>query len=286
MIEFSLVIPAFIAGILTFLAPCTLPLVPGYLGFISGVSAQDLRDPGKAKSARRMIFLNGIFFIFGFSVVFIILGTAAGFFGHAVFQYRIWLSRIGGVFVILFGLFMLHPYTNPLVGVILDSAFFPVKNLLQKIRTLFGVGVNVLKIPFLSREIQLKTPAFFQRGKAVNSFLLGTAFGFGWTPCVGPILGSILALAAASATAAQGAFLLGVFSLGLAVPFLAIAAGFGSAAAYIARIGSYLRAVSIFGGSMLIILGVLLVTNNLGAWIAFFYRWLDVINYGALLDYL
>lgn len=111
--EFSLIIPAFIAGILTFLAPCTLPLVPAYLGFISGVSAQDLQDPLKAKSAKRKIFLNGLLFILGFSAVFIILGTVAGLFGQIFFGYRVWLSRIGGIFVILFGLFMLNVLKIP-----------------------------------------------------------------------------------------------------------------------------------------------------------------------------
>lgn len=250
--EFSLIIPAFIAGILTFLAPCTLPLVPAYLGFISGVSAQDLQDPLKARSARIKIFLNGLLFILGFSAVFVILGTTAGFFGQTVFRQRIWLSRVGGIFVILFGLFML----------------------------------NILKIPFLSKEIQFKTPTLFQRGKAANSFILGTAFGFGWTPCVGPILGSILTLAAASATAEQGAFLLSVFSLGLAVPFLIIATGIGFASEHIAKLSKYLNMVSIIGGVFLIFLGSLLLTNSLGVWIAYFYQWFDFINYDRLLDYL
>lgn len=250
--EFSLVIPAFIAGILTFLAPCTLPLVPAYLGFISGVSIEDLRNPGTAKQAKRKIFLNGLFFIIGFSAIFIILGSIVGFLGQLLLGYRIWLSRIGGIFVILFGLFML----------------------------------NILKIPILSKEVQIKTPALFQKGKATNSFILGATFGLGWTPCVGPILGSILTLAAASATALQGAFLLAVFSLGLAVPFLVIAAGFGSASAHIAKLGKFLNIVSIIGGLFLIFLGVLLFTNKLGVWIADFYQWFNFISYDRLLDYL
>lgn len=250
--DFTLVIPAFIAGILTFLAPCTLPLVPAYLGFISGVSAKDLQDPLAAKQAKRKIFLNGLFFILGFSAVFIILGSIAGFFGQLLFGYRIWLSRIGGIFVILFGLFML----------------------------------NVVKIPFLSKEMQIKTPTLFQKGRATNSFVLGATFGLGWTPCVGPILGSILTLAAASTTAFQGAFLLAVFSLGLAVPFLVIAAGFSSASMHIAKLGKYLNIISIIGGLFLIFLGILLLTNKLGIWIAYFYQWFNFINYDRLLDYL
>lgn len=248
----SLLIPAFIAGILTFLAPCTLPLVPGYLGFISGVSLEDLNDPTKTKRIRRKIFLNGLFFILGFSAVFIVLGTLAGLAGQALFPYRVWLGRIGGIFVILFGLFML----------------------------------NVLKIPFLSKEVQIKAPAFFKRGNALNSLVLGSAFGLGWTPCVGPILGSILTLAAASTTVSQGAILLSVFSLGLSVPFLVITLTIGSASAYLKRISKYLNVVSAIGGLFLIFLGILLLTNKLGVWIGYFYGIFDFINYDRLLDYL
>jgi len=114
--DFSLVIPTFFAGILTFLAPCTLPLVPGYLGFISDVSRDDLSDPVKAKQAKRKVFLNGVFFVLGFSVIFILFGVLAGLLGGAVSAYRVWLTRVGGVFVILFGLFMLGLLRIPILN--------------------------------------------------------------------------------------------------------------------------------------------------------------------------
>lgn len=251
--DFSLTIPAFIAGMLTFLAPCTLPLVPGYLGFISGASLDDLKDPEKANRARWKIFFNGFFFMLGFSAVFIILGTLVGFIGATLLvPYRLWLGRIGGIFVIVFGLFML----------------------------------NVLKIPFLAREKQWKAPALFERGKPINSFILGSAFAFGWTPCVGPILGSILLLASTSTSALQGALMLTIFSAGLAVPFLLIAIGIGSASRNIQNISKYLKVVSIIGGVFLIFLGVLLVSGNIGLLISYGYRLLQFINYDRLLDYL
>ncbi|MBI2023902.1 sulfite exporter TauE/SafE family protein [Candidatus Giovannonibacteria bacterium] len=250
--EFSLIIPAFIAGILTFLAPCTLPLVPGYLGFISGVSANDLQDPNKAKIVRGKIFFNGVFYVIGFSLVFIILGSLFGLGGAALFKYRIWLSRIGGIFVIFFGLFM----------------------------------TGILKLPFLNFEKHLGGIKALKPGNPTSSLIFGATFAFGWTPCVGPILGSILTLAAASATVGQGAFLLSVFSLGLAVPFLIIAAGIGSASSYISKLNKYLNVVSIIGGLFLIFLGILLFTNKLGVWIAYFYQWFDFTNYERLLDYL
>lgn len=250
--ELSFIIPAFIAGVLTFLAPCTLPLVPGYLGFISGVSTNDLHDPSKLKTARKKIFLNGILYVIGFSIVFIILGSLFGLGGAALIKYRLWLSRIGGVFVILFGLFM----------------------------------IGILKLPFLNIEKHVGSIKALKPGNPVSSLIFGAAFAFGWTPCVGPILGSILTLAASSATIGQGAFLLAVFSLGLAVPFLIIAASIGSASAYLAKMSKYLNVISVIGGVFLVFLGILLLTNNLGAWISYFYQIFDFINYESLLDYL
>ena len=250
--DYSLVIPAFIAGLLTFLAPCTLPLVPAYLGFISGVSLADLKNPAAVGTARRKIFLNGLAFVVGWSAVFILFGTLFGIVGSALVPYRLWLMRIGGAFVILFGLFML----------------------------------NVLKIPFLVRESRLHAPMLFERGRPVNSLILGSAFGIGWTPCVGPILGTILLLASTTATAGQGAFLLSIFSLGLALPFHAIAAGIGSASRQIERFSPYLNAVSVIGGLFLIGLGILLITGNFSLLISYGYRWLRFIEYERLLDYL
>ena len=251
--EFSLITPALIAGIFTFLAPCTFPLVPAYLGFISGVSAEDLKDPTRVKQARRKIFLNGLLFIIGFSAVFILMGTLIGFVGaQFLAPYRFWLGRIGGVFVIIFGLFML----------------------------------NVLKIPFLAREAKFGVPTIFERGKPVNSLILGSAFAFGWTPCVGPILGSVLLLASTSATALQGGLLLTTFSGGLAIPFLLIAIGIGSASQYIQNISRYLNAVSIIGGIFLIFLGLLIVTGNIGLLTSYGYRLFRFIEYDGLLDYL
>ncbi|QQG45129.1 MAG: hypothetical protein HYW89_03985 [Candidatus Sungiibacteriota bacterium] len=276
--DLSLVIPAFIAGILTFLAPCTLPLVPGYLGFISGASLEDLKDPMKASTARRKIFRNGLFFILGFSAVFIIMGTLVGFVGASLLApYRFWLSRIGGVFVILFGLFMLHPVRNP--PRFLSAAAAVLGRLISN-------GVNVLKISFLVREKQLKAPGALERGKSLTSFILGSAFAFGWTPCVGPILGSILLLASTSTTAFQGSLLLAVFSAGLAVPFLLVALGIGSAAKFISKISKFLSVVSVIGGLLLIFLGILLLTGNMALLISWGYRLFQFINYERLLDYL
>ena len=249
--DISLVIPAFIAGLLTFLAPCTLPLVPGYLGFISGVSLADINDPLKAHVARRKIFKNGLLYVVGFSLVFILLGALFGLGGILFAPYKLWLTRVAGVFIIIFGLQMMH----------------------------------VLDIPFLNREARFKTN-FLKPGNPLSSLLFGMAFAFGWTPCVGPVLAAALALASSTTTVSQAIFLLFVFSLGLAVPFLLIAAGIGSASNRIKKLSRYLKAISIIGGIFLVVLGVLLLTGKMNLWIGYFFQLLQFTGYDKLINYL
>lgn len=260
----AFIIPAFIAGLLTFLAPCTLPLVPAYIGFISGVSTKDLEDPILAKAARKKIVINGVFFVLGFSAVFIFFGALFGnlvqflsLFGldldlSAQASIRIWLSRIGGLFVILFGLFML----------------------------------GVFNIKFLQKDRRMKMPSFLEVGKPSSSLAIGGAFAFGWTPCVGPILGAILLIASTSGEAIQGAMLLAVFSLGLSLPFLFVAFAFSKATQYISAISKYLKWISVVGGVFLIILGILLMTNNFNLLIQYGFQFFGFIEYEGLLEHL
>lgn len=254
MIELSIgfVLASFFAGLITFLAPCTLPLVPAYLGFISGVDQKALKNPETARDARRKIFLNGLAFIVGFSFIFIVFGVLAGIAGTALAPYRIWLARIGGVLVILFGLFML--------------GFF--------------------KLPFFQSDKKIPIPSWLTLGKPSSSLFIGGTFALGWTPCVGPILGSILLLAGTSGTALTGGLMLTVFSVGLAIPFLIIALAFSKATIYIEKLSKYLKGVSIVGGVFLILLGILLATDNFGLTIQYGYELFDFINYDKLLDYL
>jgi cytochrome c-type biogenesis protein len=314
---YSLLLPTFIAGLVTFLAPCTLPLVPGYLGFISGVSLKDLRDPTRAHNARLKIFLNGLMYVVGFSAVFIVLGSLFGLGGQALAAYRTTFAQIGGLLVMFFGVYML------------------------------GLFNNLSALSFLSAEHTWGITRRLQPGNPASSFLFGATFAFGWTPCVGPILGSVLLLAGASATVGQGAFLLFVFSLGLAVPFLLIALGVGRATNYIRayltlttnarrRIGAMIIGGGLFGvffgsvhylipyfegefspvffttllllsaalfgaigrykeidpigftaGMFLIYIGILLLTDNVVLLIAYGYELFDFIGYEELLlDYL
>lgn len=251
----ALIIPSFFAGLLTFLAPCTLPLVPAYLGFISGTPVTELSDPTKAHLYRRKVFINGFLFIVGFSFIFIGLGVLFGLGGAALIQYRGVLSRIGGVFVMFFGLYM--------------TGF-----------------LRLRMFSFLTYERKIRFSKHLTPGNPTSSLLFGATFAFGWTPCVGPILGSVLTLAATSATVGQGAVLLLVFSLGLAIPFLIIAAGAGTALVYIKKLNRYIEAISRVGGVLLFILGLLLVTDQYGLFAGYIYRWFNILNYDALLQYL
>lgn len=247
----ALILPAFFAGMLTFLAPCTFPLVPGYLGFIGGVSANDLKDPEKLGQAKRKIFLNGLMYVIGFSAVFMLLGSVFGAAGSFLGQYRLLLGRVGGLFVIFFGLYLMHAFQLPVFGFLNSQHRFNITNKL---------------VP----------------GKASSSLIFGATFAFGWTPCVGPVLGSVLILASTSATAFQGALLLFVFSLGLAVPFLILAGAMGHATKFMKKANKYLHVVSFVGGLFLLFLGVLLVTDHLGIWVGYFYEVFDFLNVDRL----
>ena len=229
MIEFGLplIVSSFVAGMFTFFAPCTLPLVPAFLGVISGVDQKDLQDPEKAKQARKKIFLNAVFYVLGFSLIFILFGIAFSFLGQ-ILVFRVWIQRIGGVLIILFGLVLL----------------------------------GILKIPILNRDHQIRVPKLFQKQGKTNSFAIGALFAFGWSPCVGPLLGTILLLASGSSTVLQGTVLLVLFSLGLAVPFLLTAFLAGRAFSAFSRWGKVLTAVNAIGGIFLIGLGILMVSDQ------------------------
>lgn len=238
--DFGLIIPSFLAGILTFIAPCTLPLVPAYIGFISG------------DKSKKNIFFNGLMFVLGFSLVFIIFGMLFGFLGSAISPYKYWLTKIGGLFVIFFGLFLLKAFN----------------------------------FTFLNKIKKIQLSPIFKKGEPLSSFLLGLSFAFGWTPCVGPILGTILILASTTTTILQGGLLLAVFSLGLAIPFLLIAAGIGSLNEKVKSFSKYVGIVEKIGGIFLVILGILLFTDNMNLLVSWGFEFLKILNYESLVKYL
>jgi cytochrome c-type biogenesis protein len=210
---------AFTAGLLSFLSPCVLPLVPSYITFLTGLSIENV------SRARRVALLHALLFIAGFTAIFVALGAGATAIGVLLGAYRDWISRIGGVLLIVFGFVLLE----------------------------------VLTIPALSRERRV-----YLAEKPVGllgSLLVGIAFGAGWTPCIGPILGGILSLASVSASMSRGLGLLLAYSAGLAVPFLLAALAIDRFIALLARMRRGLAWVSRISGALLIGVGILLVTG-------------------------
>ena len=248
----ALSISAFIAGILTFFAPCTFPLLPGYLGFISGASVKEISQD---KNIKKRVFRNALLYVIGFSIVFIMMGTLFGFLGDILDGSRVWLEKIGAITIIFFGLYLMH---------IFDFKIFQFLSI-QK------------KIPYVSKL----TP-----GKPLSSFLFGVFFALGWTPCVGPVLGSILTLAATGQGAQKGMILLFIFALGLAIPFLLVAAFVGKAMTYVKELNKILSLISFIGGAFLLTMGILLLTNTFVIWISWVYKTFSFLHYQRLLDYL
>ncbi|MDC1205263.1 cytochrome c biogenesis protein CcdA [Candidatus Pacebacteria bacterium] len=249
-ISIAFIVSAFIAGILMFLAPCTLPMVPAYLAFISGVKQSDVDGTKKGTDAKRRIIKNAIAFILGFSIIFVAFGILAGLFGTFIGQFRVILTQVGGVFIIIFGLMML----------------------------------NVINFAPLMKDRKLSMPSSLKPGKPTSAFLIGATFALGWTPCVGPVLASVLLLASTSTTVLSGGFLLGVFSLGLAVPFLLTAFLYAHASETILRYGSITKWVSIVGGVFLIFIGGLLLTDNFGLTVEYGYKVFNFFGFEGLFD--
>jgi cytochrome c-type biogenesis protein len=233
-------ITAFFAGLISFLSPCVLPLVPGYLSLISGAGLEELKAP-EAHLMRRVM-VNSIAFIVGFSVVFIALGLAATEVGQVLGIYKHLLARIAGVVIIIFGLHL--------------TGIFKIKALYTDARLHSVKGSS--------------TP--------VGAFVIGFAFAFGWTPCLGPILSGILAVAAEQNTLAKGALLLSIYSLGLAVPFLVTALLMERFLKFYSRFRSHMHALEVASGGLLIALGILLVIGRF----TLISNWLSFLNRFAL----
>jgi len=221
---------AFMAGILSFLSPCVLPLVPSYLTFVTGMSLEDLQE-GADKTTT---LIHSLLFVVGFSSIFILLGASASFLGRFLAYYETWIARIGGLVIIVFGLHL--------------TGVFRLTPLLREKRVHLG-----------------NKPAGH-----IGTFAVGMAFGAGWTPCIGPILGAILTFAATQETMWAGVGLLSVYSLGLAVPFLVAALALDRFLATFTRFRRWMPWVERASGALLVVLGLLLLTGRftvLAAWL-------------------
>jgi cytochrome c-type biogenesis protein len=269
---------AFLAGLVSFLSPCVLPLVPGYISMLSGIGMEQLRQ---GQQPRGGLFASAIAFVLGFSVVFISFGASASAVGAFLREHRGTLAPIAGALILLFGLHLLGLLGKLTirVGLIL-GVLLAVLGIIALLRggTLFAglAAVHFFSLSiigffgpamtrWLNRDVHLRTGGA-QPGMW-SGFLLGFAFAFGWTPCIGPILATVLALAAASDTIARGVLLLAVYSAGLAVPFLLTALGIGQFLKFYQRFRKYLHAVELFSGALLLFAGGLVFVNRL-AWLA------------------
>lgn len=242
MLDFNLtiIISSFIAGVLTFFAPCTLPLVPAFLGIISGARIEELKNPEIVKIIRWQIFKNAVFYVLGFSIIFILFGVAFAYVGTLLIIREL-IGKVGGLIIITFGLVLL----------------------------------GWLKLPWLDFEKKIKVSYLFQHASSVNSFLLGVIFALGWSPCVGPLLGSILFLASTSGTVIQGTLLLVIFSIGLSAPFLITALFIGKAFSAFSKWENFLLIINRIAGASLIFIGALLLIGQFQT----FHSWLTLYFY-------
>lgn len=217
---------AFAAGFLSFISPCVLPLIPGYISFVSGLSLEEMQNAG-ATASRRQVFLTSLAFVIGFSIVFIALGASASAVGQFLFARLPLLGKIAGIIIIIFGLHTM----------------------------------GVFRLGFL--EAEKRVHANRKPATALGAVLVGIAFAFGWTPCIGPILGGILAIAGSKETVREGVVLLAVYSLGLGIPFLLTSLAINRFFRAAAAVRRHYHAVEVTSGVLLVGIGVLIMTGQL-----------------------
>ena len=220
-------VAAFGAGVVSFLSPCVLPLVPPYLCFLAGSSLEELTEAKADSIARRRVFISAFVFVLGFSTVFVALGATASVFGQLLREYIDVLAKIAGVIIIIMGLHFL----------------------------------GVFKFAFLNQDTRYQH-SDRPRG-LLGSYLIGLAFALGWTPCIGPILGAILAVAASEESVTSGAILLAVYSAGLGVPFMAAAFGINGFMGFMKRFRKHLGLVEKIMGGVLVATGILFLTGGM-----------------------
>lgn len=229
------ILTAFLAGIVSFISPCVLPLIPAYLSFLTGSSVEELKAQSDAASRARVM-LHALAFVAGFTVVFMAIGLSASALGSAFVDYKDWIARIGGVVVIVLGLNM----------------------------------IGVFKIPVLMMDKRLQVRS--ANRSLFASFLVGIGFAAGWSPCIGPIL-SLIILKASQQQYGEASFFLFVYSMGLAVPLLITAAAITQALTALNKIKRYLGVIEVVAGVFLVLAGLVIVTGSFGRVAGFFYQY-------------
>jgi cytochrome c-type biogenesis protein len=217
---------AFAAGFLSFVSPCVLPLIPGYVSFVSGLTLEEMRGDTAVTNARRQVLIASLWFVLGFSLVFIALGATASVIGKVILRNQPILSKVAGAILVVLGLHTM----------------------------------GVFRLRFLESEKRVHTQSK-PRGP-LGAVLVGVAFAFGWTPCIGPILGGILTIAGSRETVGEGVQLLAVYSMGLGIPFLLTAMAINQFFAASARIRKYYHAIEIISGALIVVIGLLIFFNQ------------------------
>jgi len=235
-------IAAFLAGLVSFVSPCVLPLVPSYVTFITGLSFDELTASEQGPRVRRLTLIHSLAFIFGFSLVFIALGATATATGQFLREHQDTLRIVGGILIVFFGIYL----------------------------------TGLIKIPALSRERKARLTE--KPLGVLGSVLVGITFAAGWTPCIGPILASILLYASTAQTVGTGILLLSVYSLGLGVPFLIASLGMNTFLAASKGIRKQLHTIEVVSGVILIVFGLALVTNVFSYFVAFLSRFLPAVG--------
>jgi len=217
---------AFSAGFLSFVSPCVLPLIPSYVSYITGISFEDLIEGGDDKNFTKVTLYNSLAFILGFTIVFVSLGASSSYFGSLLRDYQELIMRVGGILVIVFGLFIM----------------------------------GVLKLDFMNRDKKFhlqEKPAGY-----LGSVFVGIVFAAGWTPCIGPLLGSILSIATSEGSVLFGVELLLVYSIGLGIPFLITSLALNTFLHHMPKVTKHMRVITTISGLILIVIGLLLVTDR------------------------
>src|SRR6201987_1429842 len=279
------ILAAFLAGLISFLSPCVLPLVPGYVSMLSGIGVEQLR---RGEKSRGSLLVSSFAFVMGFSVVFIAFGASASAVGQFLLQNKSLLAPFAGAIIVLFGLHLIGLLGRiPVRAGVVVGALLAIAGAAIRIRLgenasqsfgpaqLISVSLIFLAGPMLTRWLNRDVHFRNLGGHAaedtdagpfagvVSGFLLGFAFAFGWTPCIGPILAGVLAMAATSETVSHGVFLLAVYSAGLAIPFLLTALGINQFLRFYQRFRRHLHAVEVGSGALLLAVGYLIFFNRL-----------------------